>query len=78
MAEQPKRGWVGLTPIEFNSIKDTATTIGYAITKTEVMLKEKNQREWIGLDPEQMRNTPIEFNRGALWAERYLKEKNYG
>ena len=78
MTEQPKRDWFGLTPIEFNSIKDTATTIGYAITKTEVMLKEKNQREWVGLDPEQMRNTPIEFNRGALWAERYLKEKNYG
>ena len=36
------REWVGLTPIEFNSIKDTATTIGYAITKTEAMLKEKN------------------------------------
>ena len=76
MAEQPKREWVGLTPIEFNRIKDTATTIGYAITKTEAMLKEKNQCEWIGLDHEQMRNTPIEFNRGALWAERYLKEKN--
>jgi len=34
--------WVGLTPTEFNSIKDTSTTIGYAITKTEAMLKEKN------------------------------------
>lgn len=42
MTEQPKREWVGLTPTEFNSIKDTATTIGYAITKTEAMLKEKN------------------------------------
>ena len=38
----PKKEWVGLTPTEFNSIKDTATTIGYAITKTEAMLKEKN------------------------------------
>ena len=34
-------------------------------------------KEWIGLDHEQMRNTPIEFNRGALWAERYLKERNH-
>ena len=34
--------WVGLTPTEFNSIKDTSTTIGYAITKTEAVLKEKN------------------------------------
>ena len=42
MTEQPKREWVGLTPMEFNSIKDTATTVGYAITKTEAMLKEKN------------------------------------
>jgi hypothetical protein len=32
--------------------------------------------EWVGLDPETMRNTTLEFNRGALWAERYLKEKN--
>jgi len=40
--KQPKREWVGLTPMEFNSIKDTSTTIGYAITKTEAMLKEKN------------------------------------
>lgn len=34
--------WVGLTPLEFNSIKDTATTIGYAIIKTEAILREKN------------------------------------
>ena len=35
-----------------------------------------SKREWVGLDPETMRNTTLEFNRGALWAERYLKEKN--
>jgi hypothetical protein len=34
------------------------------------------KKEWVGLDPETMRNTTLEFNRGALWAERYLKEKN--
>jgi hypothetical protein len=34
------------------------------------------EAEWIGLDKEMMRNTTLEFNRGALWAERYLKEKN--
>ena len=41
----PKRdnsSWVGLNPTEFNSIKDNATTIGYAIIKTEAMLREKN------------------------------------
>jgi hypothetical protein len=37
---------------------------------------EKDKHEWVGLDHEQMRNTPLQFNRGALWAERYLKEKN--
>jgi hypothetical protein len=36
------------------------------------------EREWVDLDPERMRNTTLEFNRGALWAERYLKEKNHG
>ena len=37
---------------------------------------ENSRQEWVGLDPETMRNTTLEFNRGALWAERYLKEKN--
>jgi hypothetical protein len=36
----------------------------------------EKQRTWVGLDKETMRNTTLEFNRGALWAERYLKEKN--
>jgi hypothetical protein len=34
------------------------------------------EAEWIGLDKEMMRNTTLQFNQGALWAERYLKEKN--
>jgi hypothetical protein len=33
-------------------------------------------REWVGLDKETMHNTTLQFNQGALWAERYLKEKN--
>ena len=37
---------------------------------------EPPKREWVGLDKEAMRNTTLEFNQGALWAERYLKEKN--
>lgn len=36
------RKWEYLSPVEFNSIKDNATTIGYAITKTEAILREKN------------------------------------
>ena len=35
-----------------------------------------DKREWVGLDHEQMRNTTLQFNQGALWAERWLKEKN--
>ena len=34
------------------------------------------KKEWVGLDKETMRNTTLDFNHGALWAERYLKEKN--
>ena len=34
------------------------------------------KKEWVGLDKEMMRNTTLDFNHGALWAERYLKEKN--
>jgi hypothetical protein len=39
-------------------------------------VKESFHKEWIGLDKEMMRNTTLQFNQGALWAERYLKEKN--
>ena len=46
------------------------------ISQERVDETTKREYEWIGLDREQLRNTPIEFNRGALWAERYLKEKN--
>jgi len=38
---------------------------------------KKIESKWIGLDNEMMRNTTLEFNRGALWAERYLKERNH-
>ena len=37
---------------------------------------ENSRQEWVGLDKEMMRNTTLQFNQGALWAERYLKEKN--
>jgi len=37
---------------------------------------EPPKKEWVGLDPERMRNTTLQFNQGALWAERFLKEKN--
>jgi hypothetical protein len=46
------------------------------ISATEHLIAEKNCLDWVGLDKETMRNTTLEFNRGALWAERYLKEKN--
>ena len=46
------------------------------MSEKHVHESDKDRHEWVGLDHEQLRNTPIEFNRGALWAERYLKEKN--
>jgi len=46
------------------------------LAKWQPLYTAPPEREWVGLDPEMMRNTPIEFNRGALWAERWLKEKN--
>lgn len=34
------------------------------------------KREWIGLEDEDVATVKNEFNRGALWAEQVLKEKN--
>ena len=64
----------------YADLKEAATALQHAIDMSEkhVHISDKYRHEWIGLDHEMMRNTPIEFNRGALWAERYLKEKNHG
>jgi hypothetical protein len=55
-------------PVGYVSEPGSCTKVG---TKSGVL-----PTEWVGLDPETMRNTTLEFNRGALWAERYLKERN--
>jgi hypothetical protein len=55
-------------PVGYVSEPESCTKVG---TNSGVL-----HTEWVGLDPETMRNTTLEFNRGALWAERYLKEKN--
>ena len=34
------------------------------------------KREWVGLEDEDVATVKNEFNRGALWAEQVLKEKN--
>ncbi len=34
------------------------------------------KREWVGLEDEDVATVKNEFNRGALWAEKVLKEKN--
>jgi hypothetical protein len=34
------------------------------------------KREWVGLEDEDVATVKNEFNRGALWAEQILKEKN--
>ena len=36
----------------------------------------KPKREWVGLEDEDVATVKNEFNRGALWAEAKLKEKN--
>jgi len=46
------------------------------ISQERVDETAKREHEWVGLDHEQMRNTTLQFNQGALWAERWLKEKN--
>jgi hypothetical protein len=56
----------GMIPISNGGIATSTPTDFFAPPK----------REWVGLDPETMRNTTLQFNQGALWAERYLKEKN--
>ena len=47
------------------------------ISQERVDETAKRKHEWVGLDHEMMRNTTLQFNQGALWAERYLKEKNH-
>jgi hypothetical protein len=65
------------TPIDYKDIQLKIEGTGEDTFEcVEVHIPRPPQREWIGLDPERMRNTSLEFNRGALWAERYLKEKN--
>lgn len=60
----------------FGEVIDWASSYDMELERFAELVRA-DKREWIGLDHEQMRNTPIEFNRGALWAERYLKERNY-
>jgi hypothetical protein len=60
--------------------RETVHAINALISFAVVQFHQANtaplKREWIGLDKETMRNTTLQFNQGALWAERYLKEKN--
>lgn len=39
-------------------------------------LANQTKREWVGLEDEDVATVKNEFNRGALWAEQVLKEKN--
>ena len=65
------------TPIDYKDIQLKIKGVGEDTFEcVEVRIPRPPKREWVGLDKEMMRNTTLEFNRGALWAERYLKEKN--
>ena len=54
------------------------TNAGYTWTPEMRSAYEKGIREseWVGLEDEDVATVKNEFNRGALWAEKILKEKN--
>ena len=54
--------------IEFGDpIDDPSVTLLYTVPP---------KREWVGLEDKDVATVKNEFNRGALWAEQILKEKN--
>jgi hypothetical protein len=71
IAERNQRVWS-------ETDRETVQAINALISFAVVQFHQANTapRKWVGLDPETMRNTTLQFNQGALWAERYLKEKN--
>jgi hypothetical protein len=65
------------TPIDYKEVQIKIEGVSEEVFECkEVRIPRPPKREWVGLDPETMRNTTLQFNQGALWAERYLKEKN--
>ena len=42
----------------------------------QALAQPEQKREWVGLEDEDVATVKNEFNRGALWAEAELKEKN--
>ncbi len=74
--ENSRQEWVGLTDDEKMVEKGTKAWADTPDDWVDELRGGVEKREWVGLDPETMRNTTLQFNQGALWAERYLKEKN--
>jgi hypothetical protein len=65
------------TPIDYKDIQLKIEGTGEDTFEcVEVHIPRPPQRAWVGLDHEMMRNTTLQFNQGALWAERYLQDKN--
>ena len=76
---QPEQEPVGYVTIENISSWAQVPSIRWFKKLTEGQLyTAPPKREWVGLEDEDIATVKNEFNRGALWAEQVLKEKNGG
>ena len=74
---QPEQEPVGYVTIENISSWAQVPSIKWFKKPTEGPLyTAPPKREWVGLEDEDVATVKNEFNRGALWAEVKLKEKN--
>jgi hypothetical protein len=74
---QPEQEPVGYVTIENISSWAQVPSIKWFKKPTEGPLyTAPPKREWVGLEDEDVATVKNEFNRGALWAEQILKEKN--
>ena len=74
---QPEQEPVGYVTIENISSWAKVPSIKWFKKPTEGPLyTAPPKREWVGLEDEDVATVKNEFNRGALWAEQILKEKN--
>ena len=68
--EQEPVAWV------YNGILHEFDPSEFATSEVKPLYTAPPKREWVGLEDEDVATVKNEFNRGALWAEQVLKEKN--
>ena len=68
--EQEPVAWV------YNGILHEFDPSEFATSEVKPLYTAPPKREWVGLEDEDVATVKNEFNRGALWAEQILKEKN--